>query len=539
MMEEEKAAASSVAATEDELEFRPWVKWCGIGLAGVASLGLFLVTYYIGYGQGEGAGYIQATSSGMVQQHLNEAASQNVLNFMRLASASDEHLTKAAADTKAAFSWIQEKEVRQEAEWCLALALFERGMTDAAAKVIEPLLAAAPHTAEWAYRALNAADFLAADQQYDAACRYYGQAVSVFSENKLTNARIQALGQLISLEVASQQDSAALAELLNKHLKELESMGQEASALRSVVLVQLGMLHRAAGRGSDAETAVRAAVDGVDMQQKMTPEQVASYGLALLELGDVAAAEPLLRIAEKNAGNRPVDLMSRLLAMRQLASLECERGNTASALALLHRAHGAAEGRMPSNNVFWACLYDQRGWAHFSLQNFELALSDFTAALAVTKDALLQMQPMEGAARCHMELGRNQEALPMLEQCLQLRQKHAAADKPAMGRLYLLLAQMYDSLGKVNEAETSYAAAVANLTGNTPDELVNRRTALMGHAYILSDLKRWADSYAAWEQVLPLLNEQYDRREEARAQMRRIKPFIPAEPQPETEQPAS
>jgi hypothetical protein len=39
--------------------------------------------------------------------------------------------------------------------------------------------------------------------------------------------------------------------------------------------------------------------------------------------------------------------------------------------------------------------------------------------------------------------------------------------------------------------------------------------------------------------VLPLLNEQYDRREEARAQMRRIKPFIPAEPQPETEQPAS
>ena len=140
MEEEDKTSTPPADDTEVELEFRPWVKWCAVGLAGVASLGLFLATYYVGYGQGEESGFQQATQSGLVQESLNDAASQNVLNFMRLASASDAHLLQAAANTDAAFGWVRDAGVRQEAEWSLACALLERSLADSAVAVLEPLM---------------------------------------------------------------------------------------------------------------------------------------------------------------------------------------------------------------------------------------------------------------------------------------------------------------------------------------------------------------------------------------------------------------
>ena len=73
-----------------------------------------------------------------------------------------------------------------------------------------------------------------------------------------------------------------------------------------------------------------------------------------------------------------------------------------------------------------------------------------------------------------------------------------------------------------------------NSNTDAPDEVNNRREALLGHAYVLTELKRWAEAYAAWEQVLPLVDDQFDRREEARTQMRLIKPQIPAAPPAET-----
>ena len=117
----------------------------------------------------------------------------------------------------------------------------------------------------------------------------------------------------------------------------------------------------------------------------------------------------------------------------------------------------------------------------------------------------------------------------MLEKCLELRAQHAPADKSSIGRLNLLLGQIYDQQGKDSEAESAYGAAVANLTADTPAEVDNRRLALLGRAYALSELRRWQEAYAAWEQLLPLLEDRHDRREEARNQMRRIKPYLPGE----------
>lgn len=528
-MEEEKSAEPSTQSVVEEiLEFRPWVKWCGLGLAGLVSIGLFLGTYYIGRSQGEEAGYLQATCSGMVQKALNEAASQNVLNFMRLASAGEEELLKAAMDTQSAFGWIQEPEVRLEAEWCLADALLDRGKAEAALSVLTPLFKQAPHSIEWAYRALQTGNALTTAQQYAEAAAYYKLAVQYFAENKQENWRLEAMGQLIALAACASQDSAAALAELEKLLSEMTNSDEGTCQLRSMALVHMGELHRCAGDKAQADEKFRAALAEVENLRTVRPEGAVSRGTALLALGDAAAAEPMLRMAENNPGNSLADVSTRLLALRQLAVIEQERGHHVTALALMHRSQGMAEGRVLRGNAFWPCLYDQRGWMHFMVQNYQTALQDFNAALADAQPALLKIQPLEGAARCYMELGRGNEAMSLLEECLKLRQQHAANDTASLGRVNLLLGQILDQQGKIAEAEAAYAVAMEKLPADVPEEQGNRLMAMLGRGYALIELQRWADAYTVWEQTLPLVEDQHDRREEVRSQLRRIKPLITA-----------
>lgn len=521
---------SAPATVEEELEFRPWVKWCGLGVAALASVGFFLATYYVGYAQGEEKGYEAATCSGVVQKALNEAASRNVLSFMRLASAGEEELKKAAGDLNAAFGWIQEPEVRYEAEWSLADALLERQLNAEAVAVLTPLLEKVPHSTEWGYRALQAGNALASVQHYKDAATYYRHAAGFFAENKQDAWRLDAMGQLIALETCSPQSGDAAIAALEKLRGELTNSDEGTRQLRSMALVHMGQLYACAGNHAQAQQKYREALAEIENLRMVRPEGAVSRGTALLALGDAAAAEPLLRMAVDNPGCSMSDVASRLLALRQLATIEQQRGHLVTAQALLHRVQGMAEGRVLEGNSFWPCLYDQRGWMHYTVQNYQTALLDFTAALGATREALLLVQPQEGAARCYLELGRASEAQPLLEECLKLRQAHTPGDAAALGRLNLLLGQIYDQQGKVNEAEAAYATAVAKLPADVPTEQLNRRTALLAHAYILTDMERWADAYKAWETVLPMVEDQFDRREEVRSQMRRIKPLIPAEP---------
>lgn len=528
MDEEKSVAASAFSKVEEELEFRPWVKWCGLGVAGLVSVGFFLATYYIGYGQGEDAGFAKAIASGQVEQQLNDAASRNVLSFMRLASASEEELKKASSDLNAAFGWIKETDVRLEAEWSLADALLERGLTDVAVAVLNPLFEKAPHSIEWAYRMLQAGNVLASAQKYDIAASYYNRAADCFAENKQEGWRLEALSQLIALASCSPQGGAETIATLENLLSKLTNSDEGTRQLRSMALVHIGQQYTCAGKHAEAAQKYSLALKEAENLRMVRPEGAVSRGTALLALGDAAAAEPMLRMAEKNPGNNLSDVASRLLALRQLAVIEQQRGHNVTALALLHRAQGMAEGRVLAGNPFWPCLYDQRGWMHYVVQNFQTALLDFKAAMATTQDPQLLMQPQEGAARCYLELGKGAEAQPLLEQCLALRRQHTPDASVAIGRLNLLLAQIYDQQGKVPEAEAAYAIAVQKIPADVPEEQNNRLTALLGHAYTLTELQRWAEAYNAWETTLPLVEDQYDRREEVRNQMRHIKPLIPA-----------
>lgn len=538
-MEEEKPAEPSAPLEEEELEFRPWVKWTAVGLAGAVSIGLFLLVHKIGYAQGEESGFQSAIRSGVVHESLNQAASQNVLSFMQLASASNASLQTAAADTDKAFGWIKDTQIRQEAEWCLVQALLERRLCKPAEPLLDKLFDAVPHTDEWAFRAMQAADQLAAAQQYQQAAAYYKRAAAGFAENKLQQPRLVALEQLVALVTSSSHGGTKAARNLQGMMKLVQDAGEGAQYLLGILHAYGGELSRCKGDAAAARSQYQEVLKLAPVVKTDNPVWAAALGLAMLENGDAAGAEPLLRRAERNTGNRPSDISARLLALRQLAVIEQQRGHHVTAMALLHRAQGVAEGRVQLQNAFWPCLFDQRGWMHFVVQNYQTALIDFNNAISATQVPQLLVQPQEGAARCYMELGKTGQALPLLRKCLELRTKHAPGEKQALGRINLLLGQMYDQQGKVAEAGDAYSQAVQNLQGDTPDVVENRLAALLGLAYCQTQSKQWREAYASWEQVIPLLGEQHDRLEEVRTQMRRIKPLIPAEQPAETAQPVS
>lgn len=538
-MEENDKENLSAPAAEEELEFRPWVLWTGVGLAAAACVGLCVLaydySYSTGFDKGEQSGFDIAIQSGMVQEKLNTAASQNVLGFMRLASASDEHLLRVAGDVDSAFGWIKDQAVREESEWCLAEALLERSMTAPALKVLEPLFKRVPRSADWAFRALQAGNMLLAQQQYETARACYRQAVSIFAEQKQADYQHLCQRQLVALEICTPRRTEEALAACQELCAELKEQGDAARPLCAMLLVHMGELNRANGNTSAAEPLFREALQGVDTHSVNQPEYAVYYGTALLELGNAAEAEPLLRVAERNMGRRPSEITARLQALRQLAVIEQARGHNVTALSLLHRAQGVAEGRLHTADAFWPCLFDQRGWMHYMVQNYQTALLDFNAALTSTQEAALLVQPQEGAARCYLELGRTDLALPLLEKCLGIRKELFTTDRAAIGRIHLLLGQIFDQQGKTAEAEAAYGAAIENSAGNAPDEEDNRRLALMGRAYALTQLRRWQEAYDAWEQLMPLLGDQHDRREEARTQLRRLKAHLGPKAAPQTE----
>ncbi len=534
MVEEETNTPAPEPEEKQELEFRPWVLWTGVGVAAAASLGLLIFTYvnsfdkgyHQGYAEGDAHGFNRAIESKQVHEQLNRTAEQNVLSFMRLYSASDEVLLQAAADTGKTFAWIQDAGIRLEAEWFLVDALMQRNLVQNGMPLLDKLVAAVPHTKEWAHRIFRAATWLNALQHGETATKYYLLAASLAAENSMPELREDALGHVVAFDLSSPLNTTQALALWKQRYTELKNMGNDTKHLRSLLLVHMGEQFRTRESRASAEKLYRAALEGVDLAQVNKAEYAACYGTALLELGDVAAAEPLLLKASGQPGSKPVEIAAHLLALRKLATIELGRDNHASALTLLQRAHGVAAGRVHASNTFWPCLFDQRGWLQFMAENYSAAAQDFKAALSQTEEPILQIQPLEGTARCHMETQELQPAQTMLEKCLALRKKHIPADKSSLGRIYLLLGQVYDLQGKTADAESAYGSAVSHLTADTQVDQDNKLIALLGQAHALTELRRWNEAHAAWESLMPLLDGQPDREDEARDHMERIAPYL-------------
>ncbi len=502
---------------EECLEFRPAVKYAGIAALVLMLLGVEYATYRGGYAQG----FHEASESGQVQISLNEAAVANLKHFMQAASADDETLLASIANRAQSLAWIREPAVRREAEWMLAQSALDRGLAHRATEMLGGLLREAPANEVWAARAFATARALTAEKHPQEALAYYRFASSRFASlGKVAN-QLTAMNEMAVLLAADTAGSEEAVSALEALLEEAAAIGEPGRLLRADILAFMGRLYRDRG---EMETALRyfeQALSGVDANEVPALASAAvCYGSALLEKGETERAETLLREGVSRLGDSPADASYLVVALRDLARLEQERGASDAALALLYRAEGAATNRIAPQNSFWASLYDQRGWVNMLKGSHEAALADFCRAIDAATSDELRLLSFEGAGECCVTLGHAEQAVQYLTEAVALRTRAAGHDAVSLGRVQLRLGQAQDMLGNVEAAAAAYAESARLLEGIEDEEVAeNRIAALMYHGYALGQLRQWSEAANVWDSLLPLVEGNASRVDEVRNQL--------------------
>ena len=499
---------------EQELEYRPFVKYVGLGLVGLFVLSAGYASFALGHKQGYDAGI----SSGMVESSINTAAVQSLSGLLQLSAADDATLQAMAANPGQHLAWINDSSVRREAEWLIGCTLLQRGHAAEATPLLDALFAAAPQGPVWTHRAAVVAECLMNERLEADAVKWYRLAADRARDTQQQTERLHALTHLaVLLQHTPEQGDA--------QKKELEQLQQEASApgmeaLRVLIETQAATRLRTLGQHPEADAAFRKVADTIEDTQKSGPLELICYGIALRECGDSARAEQMFSRGLSGLTLSLPDTLCRLAALRQLAIIEQEKGNTPAALALLTRAEGAAAGRIEAENAFWPCLFEQRGWMYLLMDDFRNAHADFEAALKQKPHRTLQIQAMEGMARCMLENEQAEEALNLLTECLQLRNRHMSSDTASQGRVALLLAHAVDMAGRHRDAVDAYARAAELLQGDSPEQKANRFMALSGKAHAYAQLEEWDAALKTWEAILPLTDEGSEERTETENQIR-------------------
>ncbi len=513
------APAPDIAALPEEddanLEFRPIVKYAGVAVLLALLAGIEFATYKSGYSRG----YRDAAHSGEVEASINEAAVENLRHFMQIASADDDTLLSTIANRDSALAWIREPSVRREAEWLLAQSALDRGKGEDIPDLLGELFRGAPATDVWARRALISARYLAATADAASALETYRVAIARLAALGNDDTRLVAMNEMASLLASSSGEETLAA--LDALQQEASALGEAGRLLRADILAYMGRLYREHGDQQAAMRCFEDALAGVkaDEVPALAGASVC-YGLALLEKGETERAETLLREGVSRLGDTPADATYLVTALRALAQLEQERGAADAALAHLYRAEGAATSRIPLQNHFWSCLYDQRGWVNMLKGAHEAALADFRRAIDLPAADDVLLQSLEGAGRCCIVKGDAEQAVADLTRAAELRERLMAHDGSALGRIFLLLGQAHDMRGDSAAAATAYgrsAECLANATGQ--DDVENRLSAHMGRAYALSQLEQWAEAAALWEQAQPLVAGDAARETEVRHQL--------------------
>lgn len=499
---------------ENDLEYRPFVKYVGLGLVLCTMAGSFYAAYSMGYNDG--------VASGEVSESINSTAVQNLQYVMQMASSDDAMLAKMAQHPDESLAWIRDQRVRAEVQWELANIMMNRGLMNQVQPLLENLLGKIPSDPVWAARMLVTADNLAGADCKEAA-RYYRMAADCYKKLQLKENYVSALAGLAAL-YSNMIDNAALKTLL----KETEPLGADAISVRSVIQLHLALdmkMHADAGAGAVFDALLK---EVQKRQPNVPPTAAVCAGIAMVEQGlDAALAANLLHKGESALGSSQAETLVRLMALRYLAHVEESRGLYQASLALLSRAEGAASGRVPKQNAFWPCLYVQRGWLHFVVRDTEHALRDFSAALKHTKDIALKVQALEGAARSNAAQGKVEEAAVQASECLALRRAHFANQQVEIGRILLVQAQICDQKDDLNAAADLYGQAANLLVGDSEEVRGCRLDALQGRAYILTQQGQWAQAAPVWEAIIPLVSDQKDLLEEARSQLRHCRNSAP------------
>lgn len=511
-----QAPASDMEEEEVELEYRPFVKYAGLGLAALLVLGSGYATYALGYRQG----YESGISSGQVEAAVNAAAVQGIAHLMQAASASDSQLLNLAEDTNRSFSWINDAAIRKEAEWMLGCVLLQRKQTEKAIPLLNKLFTDIPAEPLWCRRAGIVAESLFNADSPGESRQWYRKTADMAKQCALVHEYAQALEGVAAVCLSAGAAGEKVNGELNDLLREAESLGEAALSVRAMILVHEGERLRHMGRDEDANKCFTSLLKLLPEDKgNVPPAALICFGVAAREVGHAEQAEQLFQMGESRLGLSLQDTLCRLLALRYQATMAQDKGDYAVAMSLLNRAEGVATGRVAADEPFWNCLFVQKGWLFFLLNDKKTALESFSRALNNAPLPATAALAMEGAGRCHLDAQQGEEASRLFSDCLQLRLKHFASDTPSLGRLALLHAHARDMVNMPEQAAELFAKAADWLQGDAPDIAENRRMALLGHAHALFRAERWEESLAAWEKVLPLLSDMPEQRDDATRRM--------------------
>lgn len=524
----QQAPTPQSGAGEPDLEFKPVVRYACWGVLACLAVGLSYAAYHLGDETGYNRCYQETVASGKVEASLNSMAVSNVLAVLELEHLPSDQLLARLKQPELSFAWIADAAVKLEAQWKLEITLLNRGYAKETMPFIAKMFTAAPVHELWSRRSAQVAYALQQQGYLSEAAGYYRFASKRFAELGLEHEHLvtcyERLALLTLTQTASQETQDGLFELQ----QEAEAMGERGASLRTDVLVSLGSVYLRQGDHASALHCFEAALkDKSIAPQTLRPQTCVSYGQAYLEMGNVEKAREFFQHAQKSMGGDPADLQYRLVALRCLATMELDAGHKQEAIALLNQAQGAADGRLSDSDSFWSGLYDQRGWAYFVNDDMEPALADFQACLRAAGTERETLQPLEGAARCLISLGRAQEALPLLRKCCELRQGLAATDPESLASVYYILGVAEASLGQKEEALASYQAAVQRFQAAQPQAKEGLHEALRSVGYTAAELRQWKVASEAWAAVMELCQNESGPLNEAKEQKKKCDAALP------------
>ena len=517
---------------EEKLELRPIVKYLAIGLGVLSLLGVEYATYRAGVERG----YQEGVCSGEVTAAVHACAVENLRHVLQLASAEDAVLVDAVKNHRTTLAWIKEPTVLYEVQWALAQALITRGLAAEADSMLRELFSAQQQASPlWARRALVTARALVEEGKYEQCAHYYGYAEAYYKSVSLVEKQLEIISEQLTYLPTAYPEPQKLQQQLAEYSKRAAELGDKGAEMVAGIWAWKGRLYREEGTTTALEKANRCfekALSGFKANQ--LPELAGAsicVGSLLLDKGESERAEELIKNGLSRIEDTPSAAPYMLLALRDLARIEQDKGNSDAALAMLYRAEGIALIHEPAGSTFWNCLYDQRGWLNFRRENYGAARVDFEKALEVCGDnPAYRVQPLEGAARCCLAYEEIEKAAEYFNECLQLRRAHMATELVPQGRIQLELARIYDAQNKAEEACAAYGEAVSLLSTMEDKKEPELISAMFARAYSLTQLRHWTEAYAVWEALQPLVADDKILRNEISVQMQycREKGVIPA-----------
>lgn len=506
---------------QEQLVLRPFVKYLAIGLGVASLLGIEYATYRFGVERG----YAEGVSSGEVPAALNARAVANLRHFMQMPSADDATLINMVQQHQQALSWIKDPLLLHEARWALVQALITRGLAAEADALMREQLADTTISRDlWTRRALVMARALSDAQQFAMSSFYYDYADAHLTEKSEDSQRLQLLSEQLAHLPAAANSPEQLQKSLSSYAERSMAMGDSGKELSAGIFAWKGKLYREQGT---AEALQKANLCFEKALKEYDPSQLPELagpsicvGSMLLERGEIERAEEMIRNGLERLDDSASSASYLLLALRDMARIEQQKGNLDAALALLYRAEGIAMTHEPEDSSFRTCFYDQRGWLNWQRENIGTALQDFEKSLQYSADKrAYRAQPLEGAARCCLSLGDQDKAETYLTACLQIRRELTPTEHASIARICVLLAEIADTRGDTKAAATYYGDAVSHYTeiGNMRDpELIS---AMFSRAYALTQLHQWSEAAVVWDALLPLVDDPRTRRDVINVQL--------------------